>query len=46
MIFKKVVDLEAKDHKKNGLLVHKVEVKKHGKIYGAYKGKNEWDNAI
>jgi hypothetical protein len=38
--------LKVEDYKKKGLSVHKVEVTKHGKIDGACKGKNKWDNAI
>jgi hypothetical protein len=32
--------------KKKRMPFHKVEVANHGKNDGAYKGKNEWDNAI
>jgi hypothetical protein len=45
-VAKKTIEFEAEERKRKGLPLHKVEVTKHGKIYGSCDGKNDWDNAM
>jgi hypothetical protein len=43
---KRTIEFEATERREKCLPPHKVQVTRHGKIDGAYQGKDTWDGAI